>query len=209
MRTERFIICDSKAHQGATARIRESGTADQLEAAAAPNAQVFCLDGHDGENIRQIENANQSCFSLGDFATGLGGDDLRARPRREVECAGGGLRLAGDRIIGLGVEFAHAVFANDASRGDAEQGGHQRMKFRFGQGARTAFVAAGFQGEGAGWQLKRQLGLFQAVEEVDEAESGAEQGKGTLRLNRMAERDDGLVEIELPGAIVQNMAGED
>ncbi len=45
--------------------------ANQFKSVAAANAQIFRLDRHDGKDVRQIKNANQTGFAIGHFAAGF------------------------------------------------------------------------------------------------------------------------------------------
>jgi len=72
-------------HQRTTARLGELRAANQFKSVGTADSQILRLDGGNGIDIRQIENANQSGFAVGYFAPGFRRDDLRPRPRREAE----------------------------------------------------------------------------------------------------------------------------
>jgi hypothetical protein len=73
--------------QRTPARLGLGRAANQLEAVAPPHRQIFGLNRHYGENIRQIEDAEQSRFAVGHCPSGFGRNDQRARPGREAEGA--------------------------------------------------------------------------------------------------------------------------
>src|SRR5262245_29881690 len=105
------VIRHLNSHERTAARFDRSGAPNQFKAIPAPNAQIFGLNRRDGIDVCQVENANQTGFPFAHFAAGLRRDDLRARPRgkpKKTCCSVNGV------IVGLGTEFAHAVFADDA-----------------------------------------------------------------------------------------------
>ncbi len=78
------------SHQGTSARFGQLRAANQFKSVPAANAQILRLNRGDGKDIRQIENANQSGFAVGDFAPGFRRNDLHACPWREKKVTGDG-----------------------------------------------------------------------------------------------------------------------
>src|SRR5882724_1211349 len=103
----------SCGHQGTAARFGRLRAANQFKAVAAADSQIFRLDYRDGRNIRQIKNADQTRFTVADFAAGFRRNDLHARPGWKLKCA---VFIR----ISLRTQLAHAVFADDVFRRNAE-----------------------------------------------------------------------------------------
>ena len=61
------------------------GTTKQLEASAASHGEVFGLEREHGADVREVEDAEQAGFAVGDCAAGLRGEDQRAAPRGKEE----------------------------------------------------------------------------------------------------------------------------
>ena len=72
-----------RVHQRTAAGFGQLRAANQFKSITPADAQILCLDGGNGKDIRQIENANQSGFAAGDFAAGFRRNDLHSRPGRK------------------------------------------------------------------------------------------------------------------------------
>ena len=60
--------------------------------------EVLALNGHDGKDIREIEDAEQAGFAMGDFAAGFGRNDDGPCPRWKPEKAA----ASRGRVVSLG-----------------------------------------------------------------------------------------------------------
>src|SRR5882724_3784903 len=80
-------LAGSCGHQGTTACFSQLRAANQFKSVAAADSQIFRLDCRDGKNIRQIKNADQTRFTIANFAAGFRRNDLHARPGWKLECA--------------------------------------------------------------------------------------------------------------------------
>ena len=71
--------------QRAAARFAAAARPSNSNPSARPHRQIFRLHRQDGADIRQIENAKQSCFALAGFRARFRRDDPRPRPGRKPE----------------------------------------------------------------------------------------------------------------------------
>ncbi len=166
---------------------------------AVADSEVSGLDGHDGADVREVEQGDQAWFTWGRGLVGAGFDEPDLAPWWEAELTRVG--AAYGTVVGLGAKFAHAVFTDDVGCGDTEVVGDEVMESGLGELAGAAFVASGFHDAGVWREGEVGLGGGEVVKEFDEAEGRAGDEAGFSSTALMVEYCGDYSRPELPEVV--------